>query len=162
MMTMMEDCSGKKLAYMHSITLVLQDTHKLFQVTKISWTTIKVCCLVIGYSISSGVYFPKNQKRYHAIGAPRGSAGNGKVLIIDVKNTENIIQLSGSKFGSYFGSELASIDLNGDGYDELLVGAPMHNSISYDEGCVFVFSKVVQFHYNYMKYFHEVYFKLTM
>ncbi len=41
--------------------------------------------------------------------------------------------------GSYFGGAVASGDVNGDGVDDLLVGAPLYTSRSYDEGRVFVF-----------------------
>ena len=39
------------------------------------------------------------------------------------------------QMGSYFGSALCAVDLNGDGLSDLLVGAPMHTS-QRDEGQV--------------------------
>lgn len=40
--------------------------------------------------------------------------------------------------GSYFGSSLCAVDLNGDGLSDLLVGAPMFSEIR-DEGQVTVY-----------------------
>ena len=41
--------------------------------------------------------------------------------------------------GSYFGAALCAVDFNGDGLDDLLVGAPLYKSTLYDEGLVHVF-----------------------
>ena len=42
------------------------------------------------------------------------------------------------QFGSYFGASLCAADLNGDQWDDLLVGAPMYMD-RYDEGRVYVY-----------------------
>ena len=50
--------------------------------------------------------------------------------------------LNGDQFGEYFGSSLLVVDINSDGYDDLLVGAPMYSKFkkgSSDEGRVFVY-----------------------
>lgn len=52
--------------------------------------------------------------------------------------------LNGSQPGEYFGASLATIDLNGDGYDDLIVGAPFYSNctnseIKYDTGAVYVY-----------------------
>ena len=43
------------------------------------------------------------------------------------------------QIGSYFGTSLCAVDLNGDGYEELLVGAPLFRGHRGDEGAVFVY-----------------------
>ena len=43
------------------------------------------------------------------------------------------------QFGSYFGATLLSMDLNNDGKDDLLVGAPLYIGKDSDEGRVFVY-----------------------
>ncbi len=101
-----------------------------------------------GYSLSSGKYFD-NTTTYYAGGSPRGGVGlSGDVTIFDLSvNNDNVSSLppehvykrqinsilpisppsESESFGSYFGSVLLSVDLNGDGRDELLVGAPYYS-----------------------------------
>lgn len=47
--------------------------------------------------------------------------------------------LKGSTFGEYFGSSLVAEDVNGDGYDDLVVGAPLFSKKYPDEGRIYVF-----------------------
>lgn len=42
------------------------------------------------------------------------------------------------QLGSYFGASVCAVDLNADGFSDLLVGAPMQSSIR-EEGRVFVY-----------------------
>ena len=49
-----------------------------------------------------------------------------------------IKELRGHQVGEYFGAALASGDLNGDGLDDLLVGAPLY-TVEQDEGRVYVY-----------------------
>lgn len=44
------------------------------------------------------------------------------------------------QMGSYFGFSLCATDTNGDGIDEIIVGAPLWMDRQVDEGRVFVFS----------------------
>jgi len=44
------------------------------------------------------------------------------------------------QLGAYFGHSVLGVDLNGDGYDDLLVSAPLFSDkLGYDQGRVFVF-----------------------
>lgn len=42
------------------------------------------------------------------------------------------------QLGSYFGASICAVDLNADGFSDLLVGAPMQSTIR-EEGRVFVY-----------------------
>ena len=42
------------------------------------------------------------------------------------------------QYGSYFGASVCAADLNGDGLDDLLIGAPTFMQ-KYDEGRVYVY-----------------------
>lgn len=57
----------------------------------------------------------------------------GYVIIADQlekKESLNIIkQLNGEKTGEYFGSALLTLDIDGDGVDEIVVGAPNGNRV---------------------------------
>ncbi|KAK7481297.1 hypothetical protein BaRGS_00027557, partial [Batillaria attramentaria] len=70
------------------------------------------------------------------VGGPRAS-NTGKVIGYN-RMFEMVLVKEGEQFGSYFGAALCAADLNGDGLDDLLVGAPMYME-SYDEGRVYVY-----------------------
>ena len=42
--------------------------------------------------------------------------------------------------GSKFGAAVAAVDITGDGYDEVFVGAPLYSEDNPDEGRVFVYT----------------------
>jgi len=92
-----------------------------------------------GYEVSSGRYFNPQETLYSS-GAPRAADLTGEVVLfsIPVDPTGSVkrnitvlkeIRPPPQAFGSYFGSVLLSVDLNGDGRDELLVGAPLFTTM---------------------------------
>lgn len=106
---------------------------------------------ISGYAVTSGRYFKSSyQKRWTAVGAPRGSSLRGLVFVFEFPDpNESVLlpygTLEGDRFGAYFGSVLTSGDFNADGLDDLLVGAPFRGRGGFfpdagDEGCVFAYS----------------------
>ncbi|NXN28289.1 ITA10 protein, partial [Nycticryphes semicollaris] len=81
----------------------------------------------LGYAVSS-LQLPNKQRLYVA-GAPRFQH-KGKVILfeMDTMGTVTVAQaLTGEQIGSYFGSEVCALDVEGDGVtDVLLVAAPMY------------------------------------
>lgn len=60
-----------------------------------------------------------------AVGMPRGAKLRGKVLVY-TWNLTNIHNITGEQIGAYFGYSLCINDVDGDGMQDLIIGAPMH------------------------------------
>uniref|UniRef100_A0A8C9DE95 Integrin alpha-11 n=1 Tax=Prolemur simus TaxID=1328070 RepID=A0A8C9DE95_PROSS len=94
----------------------------------------------LGYTVTSVV--SSRQGRVYVAGAPRFNH-TGKVILFTMHNNRSLTihqALRGEQIGSYFGSEITSVDINGDGVtDVLLVGAPMYFSEGRERGKVYVY-----------------------
>ncbi|XP_064168398.1 integrin alpha-11 isoform X2 [Anguilla rostrata] len=94
----------------------------------------------LGYTVTSVV--SAKSGRLFVAGAPRFNH-TGKVIIFTLKNNGNLtilLSLKGQQIGSYYGSEIAPLDLNGDGVtDNLLVAAPMFFSGGWEKGKVYIY-----------------------
>nr|XP_033774071.1 integrin alpha-3 isoform X1 [Geotrypetes seraphini] len=97
----------------------------------LSYPNVKHRNIYIGYSIQmgSGVLY-KNQGTVLA-GAPRWEH-KGAVYLMTFSPTNHTtdllssVLLGGEQVGSYFGSSIALADLNNDGWQDLLIGAPFY------------------------------------
>nr|XP_031836147.1 integrin alpha-PS2 isoform X2 [Nomia melanderi] len=78
----------------------------------------------MGYSVTTGDFIG-NGDSGTAVGVPRGSDLLGKVILF-TSNMTNPRNISGEQMGAYFGYAVASGDIDGDGLDDLIVGAPMY------------------------------------
>ncbi|XP_025024973.1 integrin alpha-D-like [Python bivittatus] len=77
----------------------------------------------MGYSVALARF---GQWKFYITGAPRYQHV-GQVLVFESKSGHLIGNIQGQQVGSYFGAELASVDLNEDGNtDLLLIGAPLY------------------------------------
>ncbi|XP_029353980.1 integrin alpha-11a isoform X2 [Echeneis naucrates] len=94
----------------------------------------------LGYTVTS-VVSAKNGRLLVA-GAPRFNH-TGKVVIFTLKNSGNLTilhSLKGHQIGSYYGSEIAPLDIDGDYItDNLLVSAPMFFSGGLEKGKVYIY-----------------------
>ncbi|TRY78010.1 hypothetical protein TCAL_09312 [Tigriopus californicus] len=85
-----------------------------------------------GFALSSGKLLRNAQSgvrpRHMVLGAPRAGRNRaGSVFAVGFDGSATLTQISkakGRQIGEYFGSALATVDVNGDGLDEVLVGAP--------------------------------------
>ncbi|XP_039504103.1 integrin alpha-11 [Pimephales promelas] len=95
----------------------------------------------LGYMVSSVVSAQYGQ--LYVAGAPRFNH-TGKVVIFTLTNSGNLTilhSLYGQQIGSYYGSELAPIDLDDDGLtDLLLVGAPMYFYRGWEKGQIYIYT----------------------
>ncbi|XP_076758862.1 integrin subunit alpha inflated [Xylocopa sonorina] len=95
----------------------------------------------MGYSVTTGDFIG-NGDSGTAVGVPRGSNLLGKVILF-TSNMKNPRNLTGEQMGAYFGYAIASGDIDGDGLDDLIVGAPMYtvpenSEMSIETGRVYV------------------------
>ncbi|KAM5267767.1 integrin alpha-4 isoform 2-T5 [Hipposideros larvatus] len=91
-----------------------------------------------GYSVGAG-HFRSRHTIEVVGGAPQYEhIGKAYILSIEAKGLNILHVMKGKKLGSYFGASVCAVDLNADGFSDLLVGAPMQ-SIIREEGRVFVY-----------------------
>uniref|UniRef100_A0A452U626 Integrin subunit alpha 11 n=1 Tax=Ursus maritimus TaxID=29073 RepID=A0A452U626_URSMA len=95
----------------------------------------------LGYTVTSVV--SSRQGWVYVAGAPRFNH-TGKAILFTMHNNRSLTihqALRGEQIGSYYGSEITSVDINGDGVtDVLLVGAPMYFSEGRERGRVYVYN----------------------
>ncbi|KAK3535628.1 hypothetical protein QTP70_018437, partial [Hemibagrus guttatus] len=93
----------------------------------------------LGFALDSGMNLLKKSEQVIVAGAPRSNL-SGEVLILKPDSVEAQRSLSvahilhGPGLASSFGYSLAVTDLNADGWDDLVVGAPQYSSVDMEAG----------------------------
>ncbi|XP_068598021.1 integrin alpha-5-like [Brachionichthys hirsutus] len=77
-----------------------------------------------GYSVAGGEFSGDDEEDF-ITGVPKGLMLYGVVSILNGRDLKSLLNLTGEQMGSYFGYAVASTDINSDGLDDLVVGAPM-------------------------------------
>ncbi|XP_071942317.1 integrin alpha-8-like [Antedon mediterranea] len=84
-------------------------------------------------------------RRGYVLGVPRGEDLQGMVqIVIDIQTSNVFNTFPGFQMGSYFGQALAVSDLNGDGFEDLVISAPLYvvtisSQKKWDAGQVYVY-----------------------
>ncbi|XP_069380752.1 integrin alpha-3-like [Paralichthys olivaceus] len=91
---------------------------------------MKLRNIYIGYSVAQARCLLSEDDVTIVTGAPKDSKDDarGSVLLLVKQNNELVVlqTLRGEQTGSYFGNAVATTDLNNDGWNDLLVGAPFY------------------------------------
>ena len=99
----------------------------------------------LGLSVTSGKYF--DGELQFAAGAPHvnGREGSGEIHFFSRNIATSRLEakadrkLTGGRFGAGFGYSLETLDVNGDGLDDLIVGAPFTDNDGKGGGAVYVY-----------------------
>ncbi|XP_054640000.1 integrin alpha-5-like isoform X2 [Dunckerocampus dactyliophorus] len=78
----------------------------------------------LGYSVAGGEFSGDDEEDF-ITGVPKGLMLYGLVSVFDGRDMKSLLNVTGEQMGSYFGYAVAATDINNDGLDDLVVGAPM-------------------------------------
>ncbi|XP_029363981.1 integrin alpha-3-like isoform X2 [Echeneis naucrates] len=102
----------------------------VFDTQKSSFSKMERRNLYIGYSVTQARRILSEDDETIVTGAPKDSKedARGSVLLAVKQSNKLVVQqtLRGEQTGSYFGNAVATTDLNNDGWNDLLVGAPFY------------------------------------
>ncbi|KAI5709932.1 hypothetical protein M8J75_004281 [Diaphorina citri] len=101
----------------------------------------------MGYSVASGTFSGESGV---AVGIPRGARLLGKVALYTT-NMTNLQNITGEQLGAYFAYAVTTSDVDGDGADDLIIGAPLYtnptNNVGhYETGRIYVTYKFRRLH----------------
>ncbi|TSK87465.1 Integrin alpha-3 [Bagarius yarrelli] len=127
--------------------VVYRNPDDMFDTQIIKLPNMETGNIYIGYSVGKEKNILSNDEDTVVAGAPRydgkGSAILMKVITADdgTRELKDLnVTLHGEQVGSYFGNSIAIIDINNDGWKELIVGAPFYfNRRKEEGGAVYVF-----------------------
>ncbi|XP_071965913.1 integrin alpha-8-like isoform X2 [Antedon mediterranea] len=91
-----------------------------------------------GYSMD---YIRMDDIVRYVIGAPRAKNLYGAVYVFpNYIRQSPLLEYEGDQFGAYFGQSLAVVDINGDGLDDFIVGAPFYaNDKIWECGRIYIY-----------------------
>ena len=86
-----------------------------------------------GYSLTMGS-FDEDMYPDLVVGMPRGANLTGKVIFLSGRSMTQLHNVTGAQVGAYFGHAVAVSDVNGDGMDDAIIGAPLHTDFGLTDG----------------------------
>ncbi|XP_062518283.1 integrin alpha-V-like [Corticium candelabrum] len=98
----------------------------------------------LGYSSDIGRFGLKTADQSDVVvGVPRYNNYFGRIVVFEYNFDSaayvSVLTKDGEQFGAYFGHSVAAVDLNNDGLDDLLVGAPLYSNSQFELGRVYAY-----------------------
>ncbi|XP_065840307.1 integrin alpha-V-like [Oscarella lobularis] len=96
----------------------------------------------VAYSVAFGSFKFYESTNEFVVGAPRSMSYTGRVIVLRYTSVGRVlvsVAKRGSQVGAYFGHSVVAVDLNRDGYDDLVVGAPYYTGQLRDQGQVYTY-----------------------
>ncbi|XP_065840306.1 integrin alpha-V-like [Oscarella lobularis] len=96
----------------------------------------------VAYSVAFGSFKFYESTNEFVVGAPRSMGYTGRVIVLRETSVGRVsvsVAKRGSQVGAYFGHSVVAVDLNRDGYDDLVVGAPYYTGQLRDQGQVYTY-----------------------
>eukprot|EP00118_Oscarella_pearsei_P025366 m.308055 g.308055 ORF g.308055 m.308055 type:complete len:1044 (+) comp43326_c0_seq1:101-3232(+) len=95
----------------------------------------------LAYSVDFGSFHFHGNAHEYVVGIPRTDQYKGKVVVfsydLEIRVAQVSASIGGEQVTSYFGHTVVAADLNKDGFDDLLVGAPYYTGSLRDQGRVY-------------------------
>ncbi|XP_053556100.1 integrin alpha-3 [Bombina bombina] len=113
-----------------------------WDLTEISYANVKERNIYIGYTMQIGTGILQKDQETVVSGAPRWEH-KGAVYLLELQGNSMALRqvISGKQVGSYFGCSIALADLNNDGWQDIIVGAPYYFDRKEEVGgAVYVFT----------------------
>ncbi|KAM6966139.1 integrin alpha-3-like isoform 2-T2 [Tautogolabrus adspersus] len=101
----------------------------LYDTRTTSFPKMKRGNIYIGYSVTQASRLLSQDEETIVTGAPKDNKEDARGSVLLVKKSKQLMiqqTLRGEQTGSYFGNAVATSDLNNDGWNDLLVGAPFY------------------------------------
>uniref|UniRef100_A0A8B9J5C2 Integrin alpha-2 domain-containing protein n=1 Tax=Astyanax mexicanus TaxID=7994 RepID=A0A8B9J5C2_ASTMX len=120
--------------------VIYRNPNDKYDIQKIKFPDLQQGNIYMGYSVGKDSGVLNEAEDTVVSGAPRDESKGSVILAKEIKKPDGVSELRtqvilrGQQVGSYFGNSIAIVDLNNDGWKELIVGAPFYFDRRKEEG----------------------------